>query len=106
MKKTVLPLILLAACAAPSCGGGDQAGDFEVAVPVSVIEIAPGSIEEYVTATGTARAAQEARLAVETPGEYLLRFETPWDEPVERAVTVVPGREDTLEIQMNGGRGP
>lgn len=81
MKKTLLAFLLLAACAASSCGGGDPGTDFEVAVPVSVIEIAPGSIEEYVTATGTARAAKEAVLAVETTGEYRLRINPATGKP-------------------------
>ncbi|MBN2415632.1 efflux RND transporter periplasmic adaptor subunit [bacterium] len=42
----------------------------DVAVPVSVEEIKRGSIEEYVTTTGTVYAIKEADLTAETSGRY------------------------------------
>ncbi len=55
-----------------SCGGGDDRIDVEVAIPVSVEEITPGSIEEFVTATGTVKASKEVTINAETGGEYIL----------------------------------
>ncbi|MDD3642557.1 MAG: efflux RND transporter periplasmic adaptor subunit [Candidatus Krumholzibacteria bacterium] len=69
MKKLLLPVICAAGLLC-SCGGGDEGRDLEVAVPVSVEEIRPGSIEEFVVATGSVRAEMEAALKVETAGEY------------------------------------
>ena len=70
MKKITLLSIALLTFA--SCGGGDEGTDVEVAVPVSVEEIAPGSIEEFVTATGTVKASKEVTINAETGGEYIL----------------------------------
>lgn len=66
MKKLLLLTLVLLA----SCDGGDEGRDLEVAVPVSVEEIQPGSIEEFVVATGSVRAGMMAVLKVETAGEY------------------------------------
>ncbi len=55
-------------------GCGDQQSDSgtNVAVPVSVEEIKPKAIEEFITTTGTAKAMQEAVLKSETSGYYHL----------------------------------
>lgn len=68
--KRLLLMTLCAAGLTAACDGGDEGRDLEVAVPVSVEEIRPGSIEEFVVATGSVRAAMEAVLTVETAGEY------------------------------------
>ena len=48
MKRAFLLLSVLAAFA--SCSGGDQGSEVDVAVPVSVEEIALRPIEEFVVA--------------------------------------------------------
>ena len=70
MKKSILLLSVLLTFA--SCGGDDAGSDVEVAVPVSVEELQPGSIEEYVTATGTVKASMEVTVNAEVSGEYYL----------------------------------
>jgi len=65
-------LVSFALLAFASCGGGDGQPDVEVSVPVSVEELAPGSIEEFVTATGTVNASMEVTISAETGGEYIL----------------------------------
>lgn len=57
---------------AASCTGGDGGSDIEVAVPVSVEEIKPLSIEEFVVATGTVNASKEVTITADTGGEYRL----------------------------------
>ncbi len=70
MKRILIVSAILLALS--SCGGGDESSDVEVAVPVSVEEITPGSIEEFVTATGTVNASMEVTITAETGGEYIL----------------------------------
>ncbi len=70
MKR--ITLLSFALLAFASCGGGDEGMDVEVAVPVSVEEITPGSIEEFVTATGTVKASKEVTISAEVRGEYNL----------------------------------
>jgi len=55
-----------------SCSPQDGGSDVEVAVPVSVEEIKPLSIEEFVVATGTVNASKEVTIDAETGGEYRL----------------------------------
>jgi RND family efflux transporter MFP subunit len=71
-RITFLSIALLALLTFTSCGGGDEGADIEVAVPVSVEEMTPGSIEEFVTATGTVKASMEATITAESGGEYIL----------------------------------
>jgi RND family efflux transporter MFP subunit len=52
------------------CGGQDQGMDSDVSVPVSVLEVKKGPIEEFITATGTVMAAQQAVLNAEMAGYY------------------------------------
>ena len=68
MKKSYLlsALVSVALLAFASCGDGDSGADVEVAVPVSVEEMTPGSIEEFVTATGTVKASMEVTITAET----------------------------------------
>jgi membrane fusion protein (multidrug efflux system) len=67
-----ISLLSFALLAFASCGGGDGGADVEVAVPVSVEELIPGSIEEFITATGTVDASMEVTISAETGGEYVL----------------------------------
>ncbi len=71
MKRLTLLSIVLMVFA--SCDGGEDGADVEVAVPVSVEEMIPGPIEEFVTATGTVKASMEVTITAETGGEYILQ---------------------------------
>ena len=55
-----------------SCGSSDTVTDTEIAVPVTVEEIALKPIEEFQTTTGTVNAIKDASLRSETSGNYRL----------------------------------
>jgi membrane fusion protein (multidrug efflux system) len=104
-KRALISVILLVAA---SCGGGDGGSDVEVAVPVSVEEISPGSIEEYVVATGTVNASKEVAISAEVTGEYNLLENPGTGKPfalgdvVERGTRIIrlvnPEEENTIRI--------
>jgi len=55
-----------------NCGKQEPNIETEIAVPVSVVEIKPKSIEEFITSTGTVRAIKEVSLKSEISGRYNL----------------------------------
>lgn len=67
-KFTLLCFLILSM----SCGNPDTEVDVEIASPVSVEEVTLKPIEEFVTATGTVSATQDAELKSETSGYYRL----------------------------------
>lgn len=56
-----------------ACNSSEQGSDVEVIIPVSVEEIRPSSIEEFVTASGTVQAYQSRVYKAETGGYYHLQ---------------------------------
>ncbi len=73
MEKTKVIIGILALAVAAGCSRQQVETGAEVAVPVSVMDVTLGSIEEYVAATGTVRAIREAQLVSETEGFYHLQ---------------------------------
>ncbi|MFH1843351.1 MAG: efflux transporter periplasmic adaptor subunit, partial [bacterium] len=75
MKRLLLGLPLLLACALllTSCGGDGEQYEAEIAVPVSVEEVKLRSIEEFIIATGTVNATMEMDLVAEIRGLYRLQ---------------------------------
>jgi RND family efflux transporter MFP subunit len=71
-RIALLSLLSIAIAALISCDGDDAGSDVEVSVPVSVEEIKPLSIEEFVVATGTVNASMEVTFKAEVTGEYNL----------------------------------
>ena len=69
MKRIALLLMALALLTA-GCGDDNSGMETEISVPVSVQEVKPQPIEEFITTTGTALAAQEASLSSELSGFY------------------------------------
>ena len=55
------------------CGGQQPEATSELAVPVSVQDVKLGTIESFLTATGTVRAIREAQLVSEIEGYYHLQ---------------------------------
>ena len=72
MKKIILLFAGLLTLMYLGCGGDQSGMDMEVAVPVSIIELAPSAIQEFVSATGTVYADREVELNAETNGYYRL----------------------------------
>lgn len=50
------------------CGGETETGEVDFRVPVEVEEVAAGTVEDRIVATGTLRAAEVVTLTTETPG--------------------------------------
>jgi len=65
-----LACIFIALLLLIGCGGQDQGMDTDVSVPVSVLEVKKGPIEEFITATGTVMAMQQAVMNAEMTGYY------------------------------------
>lgn len=68
--KIQYTILLAAALMMAGCNNQRDNMESDVAVPVSVEEIKRGSIEEYVTTTGTVYAVKEVDLTAETSGRY------------------------------------
>ncbi|MBN2425042.1 MAG: efflux RND transporter periplasmic adaptor subunit [Calditrichaceae bacterium] len=56
-----------------SCGGDEGSAGLEVKLPVSIMEIKPSYIAEYLDNTATVQAVKEAELSVEVKGFYFLQ---------------------------------
>ncbi|MDZ7372845.1 MAG: efflux RND transporter periplasmic adaptor subunit [candidate division KSB1 bacterium] len=72
MRKNLLIGILVLSLGV-ACGRQEVQTGAEIAVPVSVMDVELGSIEEFVVVTGTVRAVREAQLVSETEGFYHLQ---------------------------------
>jgi membrane fusion protein (multidrug efflux system) len=70
--KPILYSLLLFAFLLAGCSQEGPDIDVESAIPVSVTTVEPGPISEYVFATGTVEATQEAQLRAEQAGYYHL----------------------------------
>ncbi|MGE4587347.1 MAG: efflux RND transporter periplasmic adaptor subunit [Mangrovibacterium sp.] len=88
-----------------SCSNTSQDTSAEVAVPVSVQDLRPASIEQTCSTTGTVMATQEATLSTEMTGRYHLQTNTRTGKPFMlgdrvRKGEVIVGLED--EEFVNG----
>lgn len=72
----------LAILAASGCKNQQTDAETEVAVPVSVLDIRPSSIEEFIETNGTVYPTREVELKSEMSGKYVLQnnplTEQPW----------------------------
>lgn len=68
-NRTVLLLMVFALAACRNQGGSVQT---EVAIPVSVMDLKPGSIEQTTSTTGTVVATSDVALSTEMAGRYRL----------------------------------
>jgi membrane fusion protein, multidrug efflux system len=78
MKSRRTPLIIFllsgfALLAVNGCKNQQTDAETEVAVPVSVLDIRPSSIEEFIETNGTVYPTREVELKSEMSGKYLLR---------------------------------
>lgn len=91
------------------CQDTDDDSDLEISMPVSVIEIKPGPIEEYINSTATVRAVKSTLIRSETEGNYRLAINretgktfAPGDR-VQTGVTIIyienPEYENNIKIE-------
>jgi len=64
--------LLFAALGLAACSNQSQNTETEIAVPVSVIDLRPGSIEQTTSTTGTVAATKDVTLSTEMAGKYRL----------------------------------
>ena len=87
LTGVILSLLLLAGC------GGEQPDiQTDIEVPVSVIEVEPSSIEEFVTVTGTVDAIKDYTVETETAGYYHLATNPSTKKPYAIGDKVKKGR--------------
>ncbi|MDX9881745.1 MAG: efflux RND transporter periplasmic adaptor subunit [Prolixibacteraceae bacterium] len=67
-------ILVLGAFAAASCGNRDASVSTDLAVPVSVEDIKPASIEKTINTTGTLTASKEVTINSEVAGDYHLKI--------------------------------
>jgi membrane fusion protein, multidrug efflux system len=72
MVRTVYVLFILSALLIVSCGQQNTSSQLDIAAPVTVKEVTLGSIEEFITTTGTVDATQSYDIKSETQGDYHL----------------------------------
>lgn len=88
-----------------ACGGQDTNVTTDISIPVSVEEIKPKPIEEFITTTGTVNAVKEATLNSETAGYYHLLKNKATGKPFALGDFVRKGQEiihlDNPELENN-----
>ncbi len=92
IKKIHFPLFMLLLFALASCNNQTQDAEADLAIPVSVDDLKPGSIEQTINTTGTVVATKEVSLITEMAGDYYL------------AVNPKTGRPFALGDQVNEGQ--
>ncbi len=92
IKKIHFPLFMLLLFALASCNNQTQDVEADLAIPVSVDDLKPGSIEQTINTTGTVVATKEVSLITEMAGDYYL------------AVNPKTGRPFALGDQVNEGQ--
>jgi membrane fusion protein, multidrug efflux system len=65
-------LLLFSAAILAACNQNQNQSDKDITVPVSVMEVVPGSIAKYVSITGTVKPVKEVQLKSEITGNYRL----------------------------------
>jgi membrane fusion protein (multidrug efflux system) len=98
----LIPILMLA-----SCQDSDQGRDLEISIPVSISEIVPGSIEEFITSTASINATKNVILRSEAEGIYRLAVNPSSGKPYAPGDLVQQGRTiihlDNPEFENNIG---
>jgi len=74
-----------------ACGRNQDGSSSETTTPVWVEEVKPRTIEEYVTATGTAKATQTTEIKSEMVGNYVLQRNPKTGKPYQLGDAVAKG---------------
>ena len=99
MKTRYISLIIgVGALFVFSCGQEGQDADTQIAVPVSVEDVHPRSIQEFISATGTVRAFKEAALTSQINGYYELQANPRTGKPYKTGDKV---KRDELMIKLD-----
>jgi RND family efflux transporter MFP subunit len=101
MKPFRLPIALFALIGVTTaCNNAPTNTTTELAVPVSVVDIKPGSIEKIINTTGTLRATKVATVNTEMSGKYQLQINPRTNRPfalgdlVEKGQVVIKLQDD------------
>ena len=70
--KRIAIILLLATVLLAACDDEGEDLNKDISVPVSVKELTPGSLEEYISTTGTVNPVKEVTLKAEITGSYKL----------------------------------
>lgn len=73
MKNIKLFILIIVAAVIASCNNQTSSESADLAVPVSIENIKLKSIQQFISTTGTAKAASETELTSEIEGEYFLQ---------------------------------
>lgn len=73
MKNIKLFILIVVAAFIASCNNQPSSESADLAVPVSIENIKLKSIQQFISTTGTAKAASETELTSEIEGEYFLQ---------------------------------
>lgn len=74
MKNIKLFILIIVAAAIASCNNQTASESADLAVPVSIENIKLSSIQQFISTTGTAKAASETELMSEIEGDYFLQI--------------------------------
>ena len=74
MKNIKLFILIVVAAVIASCNNQTSSESADLAVPVSIENIKLKSIQQFISTTGTAKAASETELTSEIEGEYFLQI--------------------------------
>ena len=109
--KRILLLIISLTILVFACSSPDTRVESSIEVPVEVEEVAAKSIEEYVVATGTVYAAQEAVMKSESQGYYRIAVNPETNKPfalgnrVKKDQVIVyldnPEQESNIKIESH-----
>ncbi len=73
MRKIKFLLIIGIMALIFACNNQTQNEEADLAIPVSVIDVKPQTIRQYINTTGTAKAMMETELQTEMAGDYILQ---------------------------------
>jgi len=91
MKRALILLVLIATLAA--CKQNQNEASQDITVPVTVTEVKPGSIEQFIGITGNVKPVKEVQLKSEMSGLYLLRNNPATGRPFALGDQVKEGQE-------------
>ncbi len=102
-------LIFLAAIAVGliSCSGQQEELEADISIPVSVVDVSKGSIEKYISTTGTVYPTNQVELKAEVSGEYNLQVNPRTGRPyklgdyVQKGALIVKIEDEEYENNIN-----